>query len=519
MKEGGLTRLVLSIEEQGLGSIPLCADLSKLSEQLPDPKTPIELAVDFILHDFEMAEIEPISTFLEFGEQEYLVADERGYEYILYKMAETFLFSSEGKILDSRLKFNKLALAFFKATSSPSGHPCLGKEFFIYAHERRGYFTFWQHIENSYPGSNILVVTLTNGNRNAWKLIQLCTEMVSLETIDSDAPAVELIVCDASSPDSAANSVGSEEIEPLLAVSEKPKINVFSISYSQRKPREPVTKSAEDEISSFTQFILWAWSGSKCSGLLCMALSSTIYCIMEALSDIFSAQSIPLFETAFTRCTVTLVLSYFWLRRSGQPIFGPTHVRSLLVSRVLMGYLSLVSFVYCIQRLPLSEAVVLSFTTPIMASIMARIILHEKLNIAEIRGLACSFIGVLFIFRPILAAQGGLPKVEEANNIYVGGSDHIYAVLVGLVSSISGGISYCLTKAGAGRELIGSFALWTPNSTFPKKEKGVFPAAEKSFKLETNSNAPSSNSAFPATPAEATNWHQYFTSPTTELMP
>ena len=343
--------------------------------------------------------------------------------------------------------------------------------------------------------------------------------MVSLETIDSDAPAVELIVCDASSPDSAANSVGSEEIEPLLAVSEKPKINVFSISYSQRKPREPVTKSAEDEISSFTQFILWAWSGSKCSGLLCMALSSTIYCIMEALSDIFSAQSIPLFETAFTRCTVTLVLSYFWLRRSGQPIFGPTHVRSLLVSRVLMGYLSLVSFVYCIQRLPLSEAVVLSFTTPIMASIMARIILHEKLNIAEIRGLACSFIGVLFIFRPILAAQGGLPKVEEANNIYVGGSDHIYAVLVGLVSSISGGISYCLTKAGAGRELIGSFALWTPNSTFPKKEKGVFPAAEKSFKLETNSNAPSSNSAFPATPAEATNWHQYFTSPTTELMP
>ncbi|WJZ99375.1 hypothetical protein VitviT2T_017825 [Vitis vinifera] len=273
------------------------------------------------------------------------------------------------------------------------------------------------------------------------------TEMASVETIDSDAPAVELIVCDASSSDSAANSVGSEEIEPLLAVSEKPKINIFSVSYSRRKPREQVTKSAED--ASFTQFILWAWSGSRCSGLLCMALSSTIYCIMEALSDIFSAQSIPLFETAFTRCTVTLILSYFWLRRSGQPIFGPTHVRSLLVSRALMGYLSLLSFVYCIQRLPLSQAVVLSFTTPIMASIMARIILHEKLNIAEIGGLACSFIGVLFIFRPILAAQGGLPKAEEANNIYVGGSDHIYAVLVGLVSSISGGISYCLTRAGA----------------------------------------------------------------------
>nr|KYP67952.1 Polyamine oxidase 1 [Cajanus cajan] len=38
-----------------------------------------------------------------------------------------------------------------------------GKEFFIYAHEQRGYYTFWQQMENAYPGSNILVVTLTNG--------------------------------------------------------------------------------------------------------------------------------------------------------------------------------------------------------------------------------------------------------------------------------------------------------------------------------------------------------------------
>lgn len=44
-------------------------------------------------------------------------------------------------------------------------------------------------------------------------------------------------------------------------------------------------------------------------------------------------------------------------------------------------------FIFSIQRLPLSQAVVLSFTTPIMASIMARIILHEKLNIAEIGGM------------------------------------------------------------------------------------------------------------------------------------
>lgn len=54
------------------------------------------------------AEVQPISTFLDYGEREFLVADERGYENLLHKMAQDFLFTSEGKILDSRLQLNKV---------------------------------------------------------------------------------------------------------------------------------------------------------------------------------------------------------------------------------------------------------------------------------------------------------------------------------------------------------------------------------------------------------------------------
>ncbi|XP_027343581.1 polyamine oxidase 1-like [Abrus precatorius] len=199
-------------------------NVSKLTKPPSTPETPIELAIDFILHDFEMAEVEPISTYVDFGEREFLVADERGYDYLLYKMAEDFLFTSEGRILDDRLKLNKVVRELQHSKSGvkvitedgciykanyvilsvsigvlqsdlltfnpplprwkleaiekcdvmvytkiflkfpykfwPSGPE---KEFFIYAHERRGYYTFWQHMENAYPGSNILVVTLTNG--------------------------------------------------------------------------------------------------------------------------------------------------------------------------------------------------------------------------------------------------------------------------------------------------------------------------------------------------------------------
>ncbi|KAK4577189.1 hypothetical protein RGQ29_027626 [Quercus rubra] len=254
---------------------------------------------------------------------------------------------------------------------------------------------------------------------------------------------VELVVHDTPPPSSEA------EIIPLLNPVQKPKINIFTISYPRTKTREQVTRLPESETSPVTQFILWVWSGSRYSGLLCMAISSIIYFVMEVLSDVFSAQSIPLFETAFTRCTIVTILSYFWLRKSGHSIFGQTHVRKLLVSRALMGYLSLMSYVYCIQRLPLSQAIVLSFTTPIMASIAARIILNEKLKIADIGGLACSFFGVLFIFRQILTNQGSLVKAGEANNTYLSGSHHVYVVLVGLFSSTTGGISYCLIRAGA----------------------------------------------------------------------
>ncbi|XP_054817222.1 polyamine oxidase 1 isoform X3 [Prosopis cineraria] len=207
---------IQSLRNQELGG-------DELSSSPSIPKTPIELAIDFILHDFEMAEVEPISTFVDFGEREFLVADERGFEYLLYKLAEDFLHTSEGKILDSHLQLNKVVRELHHSRSGVTVetedgcvyeadylilsvsigvlqsdliafHPPLPrwkseaiekldlivytkiflkfpfkfwpsgpeKEFFIYAHDRRGYYTFWQDMENAYPDSNVLVVTLTN---------------------------------------------------------------------------------------------------------------------------------------------------------------------------------------------------------------------------------------------------------------------------------------------------------------------------------------------------------------------
>lgn len=52
--------------------------------------------------------MEPIPTYVDFGDTEFLVADKRGYEHLVYEIAKSFLSTSDGQIMDSRLKLNNV---------------------------------------------------------------------------------------------------------------------------------------------------------------------------------------------------------------------------------------------------------------------------------------------------------------------------------------------------------------------------------------------------------------------------
>ncbi|KAF2282917.1 hypothetical protein GH714_043337 [Hevea brasiliensis] len=161
----------------------------------------------------------PRNEFVDHGEDPYFVADPRGFEIVVQYLAKQFLSSLTS---DPRLKLNKvvreisysksgvtiktedgstynskyvivsvslgvlqsdliefqptlplwkrIAISDFGMTIYtkiflkfpykfwPSGS---GTEFFLYTHVRRGYYPLWQHLENEYPGSNILFVTVT----------------------------------------------------------------------------------------------------------------------------------------------------------------------------------------------------------------------------------------------------------------------------------------------------------------------------------------------------------------------
>ncbi|KAI0488671.1 hypothetical protein KFK09_028510 [Dendrobium nobile] len=243
------------------------------------------------------------------------------------------------------------------------------------------------------------------------------------------------------------------EISPLLVEvrDEPPKMTIFSVSYARKRPpKETNLTLVEAEVNFLSQICMWTWGGSKYSGLLCMASSSTIYYIMEVLLDIFPVQTVPLFESVFTRCTVILILSFLWLRKVGHPLFPPKHARNLLILRSLSGFISLMSFIYSVKNLPLSYAICLNFATPIVASIGAKVILQEKLAFSDIGGLSLSYLGVLFVFKPTVLTQGNIAEAGDMfNEVLVTGGQTIYAVLLGLFSSFLNGICYCFIRAAA----------------------------------------------------------------------
>ncbi|XP_072976568.1 probable transport protein YPL264C [Typha angustifolia] len=250
-------------------------------------------------------------------------------------------------------------------------------------------------------------------------------------------------------------STVADEISPLLTEprGSKPRgMNIFSVSYPRKEPysKDMTSGAAETEVAFLNHIIWWAWNDSRYSGFICMASSSTIYYIMDVLMDVFPVQSIPIFETVFTRCFILVIMSILWLRRMGQPFLVPTSIRKTMIMRSITGFLSLLSFIYSVQNLHLSYAVLLNFAMPIFASFGAKIILQEKFSLVDIVGSACSFLGLLIILETTHFIRGSLNEPDQASKTLIPStSSLIYPILAGVFSSLLGGISCCLIRLGA----------------------------------------------------------------------
>ncbi|KAI4993032.1 hypothetical protein ZWY2020_007345 [Hordeum vulgare] len=207
VEEGG-EKLSAKLRPSGQDDMSILA-MQRLNDHLPNgPTSPVDMVLDYFKHDYEFAEpprvtslqnVVPLATFTDFGDDVYFVADQRGYEAVVYYLAGQYLKADKsGNIVDPRLQLNKVVTeishsgggvtvrtedakvykADYVMVSTSVGvlqsdliqfKPRLpfwpqgkGREFFLYASSRRGYYGVWQEFEAQYPDANVLLVTVTD---------------------------------------------------------------------------------------------------------------------------------------------------------------------------------------------------------------------------------------------------------------------------------------------------------------------------------------------------------------------
>lgn len=111
------------------------------------------------------------------------------------------------------------------------------------------------------------------------------------------------------------------------------------------------------------------------------------------------------FEIAFFRNLFGLAFMLPWLARHG---LAGLHTGRLAMYgwRAVLGLASMLCWFSALAMIPFAEAIALSFTTPLFATIGAALILGERVRARRWSATLAGFIGVLVILRPSETALG-----------------------------------------------------------------------------------------------------------------
>lgn len=167
-------------------------------------------------------------------------------------------------------------------------------------------------------------------------------------------------------------------------------------------------------------------------GIRYMAAGAFFFSLMSLLVKT-AGQRLPSQEVVLVRAIITLVLSYWGVRRAGVPFRG--HDQRLLVTRGVVGFVGLSGFYYAVVHLPLSEATVIQYTNPVWATLIAVRVLGEPLRLREVLSVLTSLAGVIFVTRPAFLLGSG-------NAVPLDG----LAVGIGLFGALGSGAAYVAVR-------------------------------------------------------------------------
>ncbi|MFQ5959630.1 MAG: DMT family transporter, partial [Alphaproteobacteria bacterium] len=133
-------------------------------------------------------------------------------------------------------------------------------------------------------------------------------------------------------------------------------------------------------------------------GAIWMVGSGVCFTVLTGLIRYLSETIDPL-EIVFFRNLFGMVVMLPWLMRNG---IGTLRTRRLplYTLRSLVGLVAMIAWFAAIARMNLADAVALSFTAPLFATVMAVFILHEVVRLRRWTAVVAGFVGAMIILRP-----------------------------------------------------------------------------------------------------------------------
>ena len=180
-------------------------------------------------------------------------------------------------------------------------------------------------------------------------------------------------------------------------------------------------------------------------GILLMVTAISLFSIMGAL--VKAADQIPSGQTVFFRAFCALPVICLWLAMRGELADGlrvrnwRSHaVRGIVGSAAMgLGFLGL-------KLLPLPEVTALRFITPILAVILAALMLGERIRLIRMSAVVVGLIGVMIVMWPRLSFDVG----DAA----------LIGVMVTLGSAALAALSQIFVKAMAAQEKTTAIVFW-----------------------------------------------------------
>ncbi|KAG3118259.1 hypothetical protein PI124_g3452 [Phytophthora idaei] len=196
---------------------------------------------------------------------------------------------------------------------------------------------------------------------------------------------------------------------------------------------EEISKIDEDEIVTI---VLPSTSG----GTLCLEkLGGLGYIIIAAFT--FSIVSVCVKYAShyansniivLWRMLIGLAMNCVWVRYKKTNLFVDRKDRFVLFFRCLVGTSGTTLSFYAMSNMPLTDAIVIIFTSPIFTFFLAAVVLGEAIDYVDLVGGVISFVGVLFVTRPAILFP------SQAS----GSSAPFLAIICAMGSSLSQAIVY-----------------------------------------------------------------------------